>query len=169
MWYVTSKHILSVCSLLQITHRCTQRVTWHVTLKHILSVCPSHHRKRATNYRALLRKMWYVTWKHILSVCPSHHCISLHPASHSTSHHFTSISHCHITALRIIHCLLPTSDHTQTHTHTHTHTHTEEHANATASNTPRPTGWLQIVDWLNYRSLLQNIVSFIGIFCKRDL
>ena len=24
-------------------------------------------------------------------------------------------------------------------------------------------------DRLNYRSLLQNIVSFIGLFCKRDL
>jgi len=24
-------------------------------------------------------------------------------------------------------------------------------------------------DWLNYRSLLQNIVSFVWLFCKRDL
>jgi len=30
-------------------------------------------------------------------------------------------------------------------------------------------GWLQLVGSLNYRSVLQNIVSFIGLFCKRDL
>jgi len=30
-------------------------------------------------------------------------------------------------------------------------------------------GWLRLVGFLKYRSLLQNIVSFIGLFCKRDL
>jgi len=30
-------------------------------------------------------------------------------------------------------------------------------------------GWLRLVGSLNHRSLLQNIVSFIGLFCKRDL
>jgi len=30
-------------------------------------------------------------------------------------------------------------------------------------------GWLQSVGSINYRSVLQNIVSFIGLFCKRDL
>jgi len=30
-------------------------------------------------------------------------------------------------------------------------------------------GWLRLVGSLNYRSLLQNIFSFIGLFCKRDL
>jgi len=29
-------------------------------------------------------------------------------------------------------------------------------------------GWPRLVP-SNYRSLLQNIVSFIGLFCKRDL
>ena len=30
-------------------------------------------------------------------------------------------------------------------------------------------GWLQLVGPSNYRSLLQNIVSFIGLFCEKDL
>ena len=30
-------------------------------------------------------------------------------------------------------------------------------------------GWLRSVGSINYRSLLQNIVSFIGLFCKIDL
>ena len=30
-------------------------------------------------------------------------------------------------------------------------------------------GWLRSVGWYNNRSLLQNIVSCIGLFCKRDL
>jgi len=30
-------------------------------------------------------------------------------------------------------------------------------------------GWLRLVGSLNYKSLVQNIVSFIGLFCKRDL
>jgi len=30
-------------------------------------------------------------------------------------------------------------------------------------------GWLRLVGYLNYTSLLQNIVSFIRLFCKRDL
>jgi len=30
-------------------------------------------------------------------------------------------------------------------------------------------GWLRLVGSLNARCLLQNIVSFIGLFCKRDL
>ena len=30
-------------------------------------------------------------------------------------------------------------------------------------------GWLRSVGSINYKSLLQNIVSFIGLFCKRDL
>jgi len=30
-------------------------------------------------------------------------------------------------------------------------------------------GWLRSVGPYNYRSLLQNIVCFIGLFCKRDL
>jgi len=30
-------------------------------------------------------------------------------------------------------------------------------------------GWLRLVGSRNYRSLLQNIVSFVGLFCKRDL
>jgi len=30
-------------------------------------------------------------------------------------------------------------------------------------------GWLQSVALINLRSLLQNIVSFIGLFCKKDL
>jgi len=30
-------------------------------------------------------------------------------------------------------------------------------------------GWLWLVGSLNYRSLLQNIVSFVGLFCIRDL
>ena len=30
-------------------------------------------------------------------------------------------------------------------------------------------GWLRLVGSINYRSLLQNIVSFIGLFCRRDL
>ena len=30
-------------------------------------------------------------------------------------------------------------------------------------------GWLRLVGSLNYRSLLENIVSFIGLFCNRDL
>jgi len=30
-------------------------------------------------------------------------------------------------------------------------------------------GWLRSVGSINYTSLLQNIVSFIGLFCKRDL
>jgi len=32
-----------------------------------------------------------------------------------------------------------------------------------------PMGWLRSVGSLKYKSLLQNIVSFIGLFCKRDL
>jgi len=30
-------------------------------------------------------------------------------------------------------------------------------------------GWLRLVGSINYRSLLQNVVSFIGLFCKGDL
>jgi len=30
-------------------------------------------------------------------------------------------------------------------------------------------GWQWLVGFLKYRSLLQNIVSFIGLFCQRDL
>ena len=30
-------------------------------------------------------------------------------------------------------------------------------------------GWLRLVGSLKYRSLLQSIVSFIGLFCKRKL
>jgi len=30
-------------------------------------------------------------------------------------------------------------------------------------------GWLRLAGSMNYRSLLQNIVSFIGLFCKRDI
>jgi len=30
-------------------------------------------------------------------------------------------------------------------------------------------GWLRLAGFLNCRSLLQNIVFFIGLFCKRDL
>jgi len=30
-------------------------------------------------------------------------------------------------------------------------------------------GWKRLVGSLNYRTLLQNIVSFIGLFRKRDL
>ena len=32
-----------------------------------------------------------------------------------------------------------------------------------------PMGWLRLVGSLKYRSLLQNIISFIGLFWKRDL
>jgi len=30
-------------------------------------------------------------------------------------------------------------------------------------------GWLRSVGSIKFKSLLQNIVSFIGLFCKRDL
>jgi len=30
-------------------------------------------------------------------------------------------------------------------------------------------GWLRLVGFLKFQALLQNIVSFIGLVCKRDL
>jgi len=37
------------------------------------------------------------------------------------------------------------------------------------SSVKGPMGWLRLVGSLNHMSLLQNIVSFIGLFCKREL
>jgi len=57
--------------------------------------------------------------------------------------------------------------HTHAHTHTHTHRLTDR---PTHTYTCRITH-IHIVQQApyNYRSLLQNIISLIGLFCKRDL
>jgi len=61
--------------------------------------------------------------------------------------------------------------HTHTHTHTYVHTHVLPHTNTYThmySKTLFQMVTLTVSRIQNYRSLLQNIVSFIGLFCKRD-
>jgi len=42
------------------------------------------------------------------------------------------------------------------------------HMSITA-HTPATMAWLELVGLIKYRSLLQKLVSFLGLFCKRDL
>jgi len=72
--------------------------------------------------------------------------------------------------------------HTQTHTYTHmnTHAHTNAHAHVythiavpplsdTVISRENGMGWLRLVGSIKYRSVVPNIVSFVGLFCQRDL
>jgi len=68
------------------------------------------------------------------------------------------------------HMYIHTYTHTHIHTYTHTHIHTYTHTSgAMATLILSLMGWLRSVGSIIYKSLLQNIVSFIGLFCKRDL
>jgi len=147
MWCVTSKHILSVSSLLEITHRCTHRVTWSHTDAHI-------------EWRDMsLGNTFFLSALHMTV------CVSLHPASHST---ITSL-YINLTSL-YINLALPyhgTSNHTlsasyfRSHTDAHTHRHTDTHTHTrtyecNSKQHPASCGvaTYRRIDWI------------IGLFCR---
>ena len=86
------------------------------------------------------------------------HCITLHrTAPHCITLHHTAS---HSKSLQV------------TNRHQHTATRTvalTPSAKETYTRTVSYVGWLRSVGSINSRSLLQNIVSFMELFCKRDI
>jgi len=76
-------------------------------------------------------------------------------------------THCNTLQHTATHC--NTLQHTATHCNTLQHTATNEYRHTHCMITYSTMGWLCLVGSLKYRSLLQNIVTFIGLFCIRDL
>jgi len=98
------------------------------------------------------------------------HCNTLHHiATHSnTLHHIAT--HCNTLQHSATYCniLHHTASHCITLQHTATHCNTLQHTD-TGSTRFLYTGAASISRILkNYMSLLQNTISFIGLFCKRD-
>jgi len=113
--------------------------------------------KRYTNYRAVLRKM----------TCEGKaSCASWPPCSYSTTlwNHATHCNTLQHTATRC-NTLQHTATHCNTLQHTATHCNTLQHSTTLWNDATSYLLWNNA----NHRSLLQNIVSFTGLFCRRDL
>ena len=85
-----------------------------------------------------------------------------YPQGECTKHTYTySRAHTHQKKIRWVVQAVRGEKRDTTHTRCRTHTHPER--------LWCPIGWLWLEGSLNYRSVLQNIFSFIGFFCKRHL